>query len=150
MIIQKAVLEDIEEILNVQKEAFLSEAKVYDDYTLHPLVETLEEALEDFKVKEIFKAVIDHQIVGAVRVLLKDDTCHIGMLFVHPEFQGRGIGTKLLHEVERILKHYNRLELFAGAMSLDNIRLYERLGYKKFKTAKYSEKADIVYMEKYK
>jgi len=150
MIIEKVVIEDMEAILNIQKEAYISQAAIYDDYTIHPLVETLEEALKDFEIKEIFKATVDGQIVGAIRVLLKEGTCHIGQLCIHPNFQGRGMGTQLLHKIEETFKNYNRLELFAGSKSLDNIRLYERLGYKKFKTAKYSDKADIVYMEKYK
>jgi ribosomal protein S18 acetylase RimI-like enzyme len=151
MTIQKADLEDIEEILTIQKKAFISQAEIYDDFMIHPLVETIEEALEDFKLKQVLKAVIDDHIVGAVRVMLKDSTCHIGKLFVDPEFQGRGIGTNLLYKAEEMFGNYNRLELFTGYMSQDNIRLYESLGYKKFKTTKHNGKADyFVYMEKYK
>ncbi len=149
MIIEKAKVIDAEDILKIQKVAYLSQAEIYDDYTLHPLVETIEEAINEFEKKTIFKATINNVIVGAIRVLLKDGTCNIGKLCVDPSFQKLGIGTSLIKEVEDSFKDINRFELFAGTMSESNILLYEKLGYKKFKTEKYTEKADIVYLEKY-
>lgn len=149
MIIEKAKVCDAENILKMQKVAFISQAEIYNDFTIHPLVETIDETREEFEKKVIFKATINDEIVGAIRVLLKDGTCHIGKLCVHPNFQKQGIGRKLVKEVEETFKEIRRFELFAGTKSQSNILLYEKLGYVKFKTERYTEKSEIVYLEKY-
>ena len=148
MVIERAIIDDLVAILVIQKLAYVIQAKIYDDYNIMPLTETLDDFKVDFENKAVYKAVIDSQIVGAVRVLTDETTCHIGKLCVLPQFHGKGIGTKLLKEVEKIYKYYNRFELFAGSKSVDNIRLYERFGYKKFKTVPYIEGITVDYMEK--
>lgn len=66
---------------------------------------------------------------------------------VHPEKQKKGIGAKLLLEIE---KEYpgQRYELFTSTKGMSNIRLYERLGYKIFKEKSISEELQFVYLEK--
>lgn len=70
------------------------------------------------------------RVVGSVRARVDGDTCHIGRLIVAPDVQGRGIGTALLAEIER--RHtaqVAKFALFTGHLSVDNLRLYHRLGY---------------------
>ena len=60
------------------------------------------------------------------------------------------INTK--HSSERNRKEFNtckRFGLFAGDKSERNLYVYQRLGYKIFKTSKITDQADIVYLEKY-
>ena len=66
MIIEQAKIEDAEEILKLQKLAYLSEAEIYDDYTIPPLTQTLEEIRDDFKRQILLKATIGGQIIGSV------------------------------------------------------------------------------------
>ena len=148
MHVQIASISAAEIILAIQKLAYESQAKIYNDYTISPLVETLEALENEFLSKTIYKAVQDNSIIGAVRAILKDNTCYIGRLCVHPNYQGQGIGTRLLQHIENEFSTATRFELFAGSKSEDNIRLYKRLGYRIFKSEPYSEKADIVYMQK--
>ena len=49
---------------------------------------------------------------------------YIGKLIVAPEMQGRGIGTKLLMEIENVYPD-KRYEIFTSSESDKNIRLYE-------------------------
>ncbi len=69
-------------------------------------------------------------------------------LIVHPQYEGRGIGTALLLELERRCADAERFELFTGERSERAISLYERHGYKKFKTERVSKETVLVYMEK--
>jgi len=46
--IERANLEDAAEILALQKLAYLSEARIYDDFTIPPLLQTLEETVAEF------------------------------------------------------------------------------------------------------
>lgn len=148
MRLEKAEIKDAERILEVQKTAYLSQAKIYNDYTISPLVETLEELANDFSKKSIYKATVNNLIVGSIRGMLINGTCHIGRLAVLPAYQNKGIGTLLIKTIEQVFSDCKRFELFTGNKSTDNIRLYERLGYKLFKTEKYNETASIVYLEK--
>jgi ribosomal protein S18 acetylase RimI-like enzyme len=148
MIIEKAKINDAERILEIQKIAYIAQAKIYNDYTISPLVETLEELLGDFEKKTIYKATVDNSIVGSIRGMSEKGTCHIGRLAVLPEYQSKGIGTILIKKIEEAFCDCKRFELFTGNKSTDNIRLYEKLGYKMFKTEKYDDKASIVYLEK--
>ena len=84
MNIEKAEIKDLEEILTLQKLAYISEAEICNDYSIPPLVQTLEGLIEDYKNQLILKAVIDGKIVGSVRAYENEGT--IGRL-VCPEYQ---------------------------------------------------------------
>lgn len=146
--IEAANLGDAERILSIQKLAYQKEAKIYGDFQIPPLLETLDELKDKFKTHVILKATIDGKTVGSVRALSKDGTCHISRLMVHPDYQNRGIATKLLLEIERRHPSCRRFELFTGEKSVKNIRLYEKLGYKVFKTDEPLGNVKLVYLEK--
>lgn len=147
MIIEKANLEDVEEILRVQKLAYMSEAKFYNDYRIDPMVETIEELKRNEQNKVILKAVEDGKIAGSVRGYENNGTCYIGRLFVHPDFQKRGIGKKLMAEIESYFPDC-RYELFTGHKSKRNIAIYESLGYRMFEKDQQNDSVHLVYMEK--
>jgi len=148
MIIESAGFSDAEEILSIQKLAYRSEAEIYDDFTIPPLTQTLEEIKKDFENQLFLKAFIDGKIIGSVRAFVKEGTCYVGRLIVHPDFQNQGIGMQLMNRVEKTFKEAQRFEIFTGHKSERNLYLYEKLGYKRFKTVKANEKLTIVYLEK--
>lgn len=130
MNILEAAITDAAEILALQKLAYLSEARIYDDDNIPPLTQTQEEITADFSCRTFLKAVEDGRIVGSVNGFMKDGRCHIGRLMVHPDLQGRGIGSGLMAAIERRFADAQAWELFTGELSVENIRLYERLGYR--------------------
>ncbi len=148
MMIERATVHDAESILSLQKLAYQSEAEIYDDYTIPPLTQTLEEIKKDFENQSFLKAVKDGRIVGSVRAFVKEGTCYVGRLIVHPDFQNRGIGTQLMGRIEETFKEAPRFEIFTGHKSERNLYLYEKLGYQRFKTIKANEKLTIIYLEK--
>ncbi len=48
MILEQARISDAEEILSLQKIAYKSEAEIYMDFNIAPLIQTLEEIKRDF------------------------------------------------------------------------------------------------------
>ncbi len=148
MIIEKAAISDAEELLALQKLAYRSEAEIYDDFSIPPLVQTLECMEGDFKNQLFLKALMDGRIIGSVRAFSKEGTCYIGRLIVHPDFQNRGIGTKLMNEMEQVFKTSQRFELFTGDKSERNLYLYQKLGYRISRKAKMTEVTHIVFLEK--
>lgn len=148
MQILPATTADAEPILTLQKLAYASEARLYDDDTLPPLTQTLEQMRVDLERQVVLKAVIDDAIVGSVRAQTRDEVCHIGRLIVHPTLQGRGIGTRLMTAIEARFATAPRYELFTGERSARNLRLYERLGYRRQRVAALDAKTSVVFLDK--
>ncbi len=148
LIITEAAIADAQDILDLQKLAYQSEAEIYNDFSIAPLTQTLEELREDFKNKVFLKSVMHGKIVGSVRAYLEEDTCHIGRLIVHPNYQNYGLGRKLMHKIEARFPQARRFEAFTGHKSRRNIYFHQRLGYKIFKRERVSELRDRVFMEK--
>lgn len=148
MIIKKAELDDLQEILDLQYLAYQSEAELFHDHDIPPLKQTLEDVQTEYQNGIILKA-LDTQktIIGSVRAHFVDGTVYIGKLIVHPQKQGQGIGTELLRAVETEYLG-QRYELFTSNRSIRNIALYQRLGYNIFAQKKITEEMDFVYLEK--
>jgi GNAT superfamily N-acetyltransferase len=148
MLIERAGLADAQAILDLQLVAYLQEAAIYDDYSIAPLHQTLAEMEEDLRQQVVLKAVVEERIVGSVRAMGRDGTCYVGRLIVHPEFQDRGIGTRLLAEIEDRFAGVRRYELFTGHRSEKNLYLYAKAGYRRLCTRRLSEGLTLVYLEK--
>jgi len=148
MIVERASIKDAEEILALQKLAYQSEAEIYADYSLRPLTQTTEQMADDFAKQLFLKATINGRIVGSVRGYVENGTCYIGRLIVHPDFRNRGIGTRLMKEIERCFSETARYELFTGHRSEGNLRLYRRLGYRSFAEKPVNDRLTLVFLEK--
>lgn len=148
ILIKKAQKEDLEEILKLQYLAYQSEAKLFGNMDIPPLKQTIEEVYDEFQKGAILKAVDDGGvIIGSVRAYQDGRTVYIGKLMVHPKMQKKGIGTKLLLEIENEYPN-QRYELFTSTRSEKNIALYKKLGYKVFDEEQVTEELVFVYMEK--
>lgn len=148
MEILKADKCDLAEILRVQRMAFWKEAEDFQDFNIEPMTQTLEVLEEEYETFLFLKAVDEEgKIIGSIRGYIKDGTSYIGKTLVHPNHQGRGIGTKMIGSLERLNKA-PRYEINASIRCPQNIRLYERLGYVRFKEIK-TENNGFVYLEKF-
>lgn len=146
--ITKAKLKDADEILELQKLAYQSEAELYNDWQLPALTQSLDSLKKEFSNNIILKAVIDKRIIGSVRAMAEVDRYKIGRLIVHPDYQKQGIGSALLQKIESMNISSKTFQLFTGKKSLNNIRLYEKSGYKITQTKVLSDKVELVFMEK--
>ena len=151
MIIEQAKREDAAEILQLQRIAYQSEAEIYQDWTIPPLTESLEDALAAFDREVFLKVFIDkdsRRIIGSVRAHLGEDTCFIGRLIVHPDFQRKGIGSAMLRELERIFPQAHRFELWTGKKSTGNLLFYRKLGFSPFREQQLSDNLAVIFLEK--
>ncbi len=147
--IRKAIVEDAKEILELQKKAYLSEAKLNDDYTLPPLTQTIESIMNDFSRYTFLKAVQEQRIIGSVKGYEENGTCYIGRLIVADEHQNQGIGSSLLKSLEKEFAFVTRYELFTGKKSVKNLYLYQKNGYHIFREEELNDKTAIVFLEKF-
>ena len=139
---------DLEAILELQRLAYQSEARLLNDFSIPPLMQTLEEMREEFRNGVFLKAVdAGGRIVGSVRGTLRGDTLLIGKLMVHPERQGNGLGSRLLQELEKSCPA-PRLELFTSNKSLGNLCLYERNVYTRCAEKAVSPALTLIFLEK--
>ncbi len=146
--IEKAQKSDLKAILELQYLAYQSEAKLFNNRNIPPLKQTLQDLENEFEKGIMLKAVDENKnIIGSVRAYCDNKSAYISKLMVHPSKQGCGIGTQLLSAIE---KEYigHRLELFTSTRSTNNIRLYERLGYRIFKQESITDELQFVYLEK--
>ena len=144
----KAEQDDLQTILELQYLAYQSEAALFGSTDIPPLKETLGELKEEYKNGTVLKLVEDDgSIIGSVRAYEKDGTAYIGKLMVHPDHRCKGYGSALLTEIEKCFPG-KRYELFTSTRSVDNIRLYEKMGYVIFDRKEVNEELVFVYMEK--
>jgi len=139
MIIKKAHFSDLSTILSIQQLAFFNEAKIFNDYSIAPLTQSLESIQEDFKNNLYLKAVSRGNILGAVRAHEKENVCYIGRLFVHPDHQNKGIGKSLMFHIEELFKHCTMYSLFAAKRVSKNLQFYSSLGYNIVKEEKLND-----------
>ena len=151
MEILRATFEDLSEILDLQKLAYLSEAKIVNNYSIPPLTQTLESFQNEFKKydKGIILKLIDknNKIICSVRAHDENNRVLIGRLIVHPDYQRKGYGTMLLKTIETFFEN-KTFELFTSSKSEYNLNLYKKLGYKEFKRQKTPDGIEFIFLEK--
>jgi ribosomal protein S18 acetylase RimI-like enzyme len=148
VIIERATIDDAFDILTLQKLAYQSEAEIYHDDTIPPLIQTLDHLKSEFQHFLLLKLTVDGAIIGSVRALHQKDTCYIAKLFVHPDFQNLGYGKALMQEIEKAFPDSKRFELFTAHMSKRNLYLYEKLGYTEFRHEEITPDMTLIFLEK--
>ena len=98
-----------------------------------------------------FVGVLDGQIVamGAFRKT-GEGRAEIKRMRVHPDFQGRGYGKMMLHELEKHAKNagYKMLHLNTSTVQLAAQKLYRGLGFQETGERKVSQNFTEIFFEK--
>lgn len=130
--IQKAEIEDLVEILSLQKKAFTEVAKLMNKFDLPPLLQTIEEVRSEYKQGIILKYLSkENKIIGSVRGFSDENNiCHIGKLVVDPDYQNQGIGKILMSEIEKRFLSCDTFALFTGDETPNTLFLYKKIGYR--------------------
>jgi len=140
--------DDLKAILALQKDCYVAEAELYNDFEIQPLTQDIESIETELKTCTILKGVVNGEIVASVRGYLKSGTCYIGKLMVRKDYQNRGIGSVMMNAIETMYKDCERFELFTGFKSEKNLYLYNKLGYKEYKREIMNEALTFIYLEK--
>lgn len=149
VVVERAGINDAEAILSLQFLCYQSEAELYNDHSIPPLVQTLDDIRAEFETHVFLAARAGAQIIGSVRAGCEGRSCHIGRLIVHPQHQRRGLGSRLMSTIESAFANkVDRYELFTGHLSGNNLRLYRRLGYREFKSQEVTPKLRFIFLEK--
>ncbi|MEU3276945.1 GNAT family N-acetyltransferase [Streptomyces antibioticus] len=150
--ISVATEQDAEQIFRLQYLCFQSEAALYGNYRIAPLVQTLDSVKQELAADCVFVARLGEEVVGSVRgTLTEDGAASIGKLCVHPRLQGHGIGARLLRAAETALvdeRGATKFRLSTGHRSEGNLRLYRRVGYRTVGTSQGADGVPMIVLEK--
>jgi ADP-ribose pyrophosphatase YjhB (NUDIX family)/GNAT superfamily N-acetyltransferase len=155
--LREAVADDAGEVFTVQRAAFLAEGQRYDNASITPLVETLDQVDAAIADEQTVVLVAEQlrprgpRLVAAGRLQLGDhaDTAHVVRVAVAPDLQGRGIGGRLLTALHARVEGQHdeepggeepggeepeqpairHFELVTGAGTEGNLRFYAAHGY---------------------
>ncbi|PZT74073.1 GNAT family N-acetyltransferase [Streptomyces sp. AC1-42T] len=150
--ISAAGAQDAEEILKLQYLCFQSEAELYGNYRIDPLIQTLDSLRTEIADHLVYVARLGDEVVGSVRGTIDEEgTGRIGRLCVHPRLRGHGFGARLLRAAEAGLaeeRSATRFRLHTGHRSEGNLRLYRRAGYAPVGNATGSDGVMMILLEK--
>lgn len=147
-VIERAERSLAPQILTLQKAAYLSEAELYGDFSIPPLVQTQSGLEADFETHAFYTARAEGILVGSINVRVNGDIGYIGRLVVLPGVQKQGVGSLLLAHVEKEHVKLEAFELFTGHRSEQNIAFYERRGYVEYQREVVHADLTLVYMRK--
>lgn len=149
----KAKFEDLDMILQMQKEAFSELYAKYQDTETSPATEKYENTLFRFNQPETtyYFIMADNVKVGVIRIVdCKDGVTRkrISPIFIMPEYRNQGYAQQAIKEAERIHGKQN-WKLDTILQEKGNCYLYEKLGYHQTgKTEQINDKMTIVFYEK--
>jgi len=122
---------DAGELLTLQRACWVQEQQANPDVAMDALTESLDDVRAWTAEGTTFVAHSAGRLVGAVRGRLHGSAWDVGRLMVAPDLHGRGLGRMLLTRIEAAAPvEASSYELFTGAGSLRNQRMYKKAGYR--------------------
>jgi len=100
---RKSIDEDIDELLMIQSQVFQEDLMKYEDFDTNPACETFEKLQENISKYDHY-TILDseiNKIIGALDVRGNDERMHLDKLFIHEDYQGKGIGTSSMQFIEQ-------------------------------------------------
>ncbi|GAA1556898.1 hypothetical protein GCM10009804_12150 [Kribbella hippodromi] len=144
-----ATAADAGELHVLQLAAFLSEARLYDDYTIPPLTDDVAATTARLQRGIVLKAVAGTRIVGSVQLVVDGSVGQIERLVVAPDWQGRGLGVRLLQAAEKLAPaEVTSYQLDTGDLSARNLALYAKAGYRETGREQQAPKVTLVRLAK--
>lgn len=123
-----ATLDDVDALVPMINEAYLREAWLLPP----PRIDTDE--LGDDLLTERAAVIIAEAggaLAGSVRVSLREDHAHFGLLATAPAYQGRGLASMLIERAEAYARESGRRRMHLEcARELGMVPYYEALGYR--------------------
>jgi len=148
----KATTSDAEAMQKMQIESFTPHFQRYKDVATTPVNEPLEKMLNriNYEKGSYFKIIADNIHAGCVWVYENAPNLYrIGIMYISPEFQCKGVGQKALTIAESLFPKAESWELDCPADLSLNRHCYEKVGYRLTKETKtINDELTLVYYRK--
>jgi tRNA (guanine37-N1)-methyltransferase len=131
--VRLATRADAGELFTLTRACWLQELWANPGVVIPALEESFEDSIRDLAEWTTYVARAGGRIVGSTRGHLAGDgsVWDVGRVMVAPDLQGRGLGRYLLALIEDAApEQATSYELWTGARSVDNIRMYKKAGYR--------------------
>ena len=149
--LKKADITDVKVLYEFQIKAFKPLLEKYQDYDTNPGAETIERTINrlDEQNSYYYFIQLDHQNIGAIRILSFGDLCMLKQVYVLPEYQGNGYAQQAMLLAESIHKGAVTWELDTIKQESKLRYLYEKMGYRLTgKEEKIKDGMDLVFFKK--
>ncbi|HDR7877798.1 TPA: GNAT family N-acetyltransferase, partial [Bacillus mobilis] len=125
----------------------------YKDYETNPANESIEKTILRINnpSNNFYKIIFDSNLVGAICISKKEilNNFWISPMFIHPNYQGKGIAKKVLILIEEMFPEARSIELATILEEKRNCCLYEKMGYTRTGVIKkLNKKTTLVYYKK--
>ncbi|PEC56845.1 GNAT family N-acetyltransferase [Bacillus cereus] len=151
--LKKATENDAAVLFQMQKDSFNPLLNKYKDYNTNPANESIEKTILKINnpSSNYYKIIIDSNLVGAICISQKEISYKfwISPMFIHPNYQGKGIAQKVLILIEEMFPEARSFELATILEEEKNYFLYEKMGYKRTEVIKkLNDKTTLIYYKK--
>lgn len=130
----------------------ISNAKDYPAELLDALVETEteEHVLERASWTHFYVVIDEDKIIGCGAIgpyWGKEDESSLFTIFVHPDYQGKGIGRDIIHTLEKD-EYYQRAQRIEIPASITGVPVYRKMGYEYKNGVTEPDEEHLIRMEK--
>jgi ribosomal protein S18 acetylase RimI-like enzyme len=137
------------ELLKIQKEAFHSDLIKYKDYHTSPATESLDYFFFRMQNSLHYSIFVDGRLAGGICLVKQaKDHNYLYRIFLGSEFQNKGLGSKILQELERQFPKVKKWSLDTPNDNRRNRHFYEKFGYKKTGEQQINEYLTLINYEK--
>lgn len=128
--IARTNMEEAQELLNIQKQAFQSDLEKYRDFATNPAAESLISFIQRILISQHYTIFIDEEIAGSIDIRkISEDHYLLNQLCLNPKWQNRGFGSKIMKMMEEMFPNVTIWSLKTQKDNARNRHFYEKAGY---------------------
>ncbi|HFJ9437669.1 MULTISPECIES: GNAT family N-acetyltransferase [Bacillus] len=152
IILEKAIENDAAVLFQMQIDSFKPILNKYKDYNTSPANESIEKTILRINnpSNNYYKIILDSNLVGAICISKEiPNKFWISPMFIHPNYQGKGIAQRIFILIEEMFPKAQSFELATILEEERNCFLYEKMGYKRTEVIKkLNNKTTLIYYKK--
>ena len=133
ILLKKATMQDIEQIHEMQINAFKPLLDKYQDYETSPGAESVERVKRRMEHPQVscYFIQLKSENIGHIRItMLDENTCLLSQMCILPQYQENGYAQRAIKQVEALYPKVKKWMLDTIKQEPKLCHLYEKMGYK--------------------
>lgn len=132
--LEKALIEDASQLLEIQKESFKGYNKKYGKFSSNPASMSLDRMKFNinYRLGDYQKIILKDKIIGGIFsfILENESTWHIAQFYIHPDYEHLGYGTQAF---QMYLDNHKFVKVWYAdtiKQEVKNVEFYQKFGFK--------------------